>query len=130
MLPLFVSIHHVFPVQWLFHYLQHKQGLHSERINNLLLFKFTFTVANRCAIINTVRPFISLSKACWTRNSDSASKALVNSSSNNTLGFFNSALAIATLCFCPPESRTPLSPLNNKQLIHFYLPTRVLYPSA
>ena len=32
------------------------------------------------------------------------SKALVASSHNRTLGSAASALAIATLCFCPPES--------------------------
>lgn len=35
---------------------------------------------------------------------------LVASSSISILGSLRRALAIATLCFCPPESITPLSP--------------------
>lgn len=46
----------------------------------------------------------------WTRYSLSASSALVASSRSKTLGFVRSALAIAILCFCPPERRTPRSP--------------------
>ena len=38
------------------------------------------------------------------------SRAEVASSKINILGFFKSALAIATLCFSPPESFKPLSP--------------------
>ena len=36
--------------------------------------------------------------------SDSVSSAEVASSSNNILGSLTRALAMATLCFCPPES--------------------------
>ena len=39
------------------------------------------------------------------------------SSNINILGFFIIALAIASLCFCPPDKFTPLSP------------SSVLYPS-
>lgn len=46
----------------------------------------------------------------WTRYSLSASSALVASSRSKTLGFISRALAIAILCFWPPESRIPRSP--------------------
>ncbi|KAF8096687.1 hypothetical protein N665_0303s0012 [Sinapis alba] len=42
--------------------------------------------------------------------SDWLSKALVASSRSSTDGFFRTARAIAILCFCPPDSCTPLSP--------------------
>ena len=35
---------------------------------------------------------------------------LVASSNNKILGFFSNALAIAILCFWPPDNRTPRSP--------------------
>jgi len=38
------------------------------------------------------------------------SRADVASSNNKSLGFLNKAQAIEILCFCPPESFTPLSP--------------------
>ncbi|KAF8087756.1 hypothetical protein N665_0568s0017 [Sinapis alba] len=53
---------------------------------------------------------MSLSKASCSTHSDSASSALVASSRSNTVGFFSTALAIAILCFCPPDNCTPLSP--------------------
>ena len=46
----------------------------------------------------------------WTRYSLSASRALVASSNSKTLGSIRSALAIAILCFWPPESLNPRSP--------------------
>ena len=42
--------------------------------------------------------------------SDFESKLEVASSNNIILGFFSTALAIAILCLCPPESIVPLSP--------------------
>ena len=42
--------------------------------------------------------------------SDLESRLEVASSNNIILGFFSTALAIATLCFYPPESFNPLSP--------------------
>ncbi|KAL5774112.1 hypothetical protein ACOSP7_011669 [Xanthoceras sorbifolium] len=42
--------------------------------------------------------------------SDSASNALVASSSSRILRSFSMALAMAILCFCPPESCVPRSP--------------------
>ncbi|MCO5594159.1 hypothetical protein L7F22_048182 [Adiantum nelumboides] len=65
-----------------------------------------------------VRPSINSSRADCTTFSDSASRADVASSSSKIAGFFSTARAIATLCFCPPDSCTPLSP------------TCVLYPAG
>lgn len=48
----------------------------------------------------------------WTRLSLCASSADVASSSSSTLGSLASVLAMATRCFCPPESCTPPSPIN------------------
>ena len=42
--------------------------------------------------------------------SECMSSAEVASSSSKILGFLTTALAIATRCFCPPDSWTPLSP--------------------
>mmetsp|Transcript_39776 Transcript_39776/g.81447 ORF Transcript_39776/g.81447 Transcript_39776/m.81447 type:complete len:132 (+) Transcript_39776:198-593(+) len=52
----------------------------------------------------------SLSIAPCTKASLSASNALVASSSSSTRGALSNARAIAMRCFCPPDSRTPLSP--------------------
>mmetsp|Transcript_21830 Transcript_21830/g.55451 ORF Transcript_21830/g.55451 Transcript_21830/m.55451 type:complete len:88 (-) Transcript_21830:1835-2098(-) len=70
------------------------------------------TVERRCATITTVRSFcsIKLLMADCTCISLSASKALVASSSNSTLGCRTKARAMATRCFWPPESCTPRSP--------------------
>ena len=43
--------------------------------------------------------------------SDSESKAEVASSSIKNGEFFKIALAMAILCFCPPDSNVPLSPM-------------------
>ena len=51
-----------------------------------------------------------LSKAFWTTCSDLLSKAEVASSRINILGFINIALAIAILCFCPPDNLLPFKP--------------------
>mmetsp|Transcript_21460 Transcript_21460/g.42603 ORF Transcript_21460/g.42603 Transcript_21460/m.42603 type:complete len:126 (-) Transcript_21460:2092-2469(-) len=50
------------------------------------------------------------SRACWTWASLFASSADVASSKRRTSGLLKSARASATLCFCPPERATPLSP--------------------
>eukprot|EP00965_Chrysotila_dentata_P013135 433284-Pleurochrysis_carterae.AAC.1 len=50
---------------------------------------------------------ISLSSAAWTTRSLAVSSALVASSSSSTEGLRTSARAIATRCFCPPESLPP-----------------------
>ena len=55
-------------------------------------------------------PALALSRASWTIFSDLLSKAEVASSNSNIFGFLTRALAIATLCFCPPDNWVPLSP--------------------
>ena len=57
-----------------------------------------------------VRFFINSSNASCTSRSDSESKDDVASSNISMDGFFNSALAMAIRCRCPPESFTPRSP--------------------
>mmetsp|Transcript_25815 Transcript_25815/g.36045 ORF Transcript_25815/g.36045 Transcript_25815/m.36045 type:complete len:105 (-) Transcript_25815:1792-2106(-) len=61
---------------------------------------------------------MSTSRAFVTKNSDSASRADVASSSSSIFGLSRIARAMATLCFWPPLSCTPLSP------------TKVSYPSG
>jgi len=67
-------------------------------------------VDSRWAITIVVRPIINRSNASCTSCSDPASSALVASSRSSIVGFFNMALAMATRCFWPPDSCTPLSP--------------------
>mmetsp|Transcript_32894 Transcript_32894/g.52457 ORF Transcript_32894/g.52457 Transcript_32894/m.52457 type:complete len:99 (+) Transcript_32894:133-429(+) len=61
-------------------------------------------------MVITVLSSISFSKASCTKNSLSASNALVASSNRRIFGSFKMALAIANLCLWPPESICPLSP--------------------
>nr|ACR34457.1 unknown [Zea mays] len=68
------------------------------------------TVESRWAITRTVLPFIKESIASCTRYSLSASRALVASSRRSTRGFISKALAMAILCFCPPDNLIPRSP--------------------
>mmetsp|Transcript_101140 Transcript_101140/g.274876 ORF Transcript_101140/g.274876 Transcript_101140/m.274876 type:complete len:99 (+) Transcript_101140:398-694(+) len=67
------------------------------------------TVLRRCAIRITVTwpSEIIVSIADCTCLSDSASRALVASSSSKTFGLRTSARAMAMRCFCPPDSLTP-----------------------
>uniref|UniRef100_A0A0E0G344 Uncharacterized protein n=1 Tax=Oryza nivara TaxID=4536 RepID=A0A0E0G344_ORYNI len=67
-------------------------------------------VDRRCAITIVVRPIDARSRASCTTRSDSVSNALVASSRRRILGDFRIALAIAILCFCPPDIWTPRSP--------------------
>mmetsp|Transcript_6156 Transcript_6156/g.21640 ORF Transcript_6156/g.21640 Transcript_6156/m.21640 type:complete len:356 (-) Transcript_6156:151-1218(-) len=67
-------------------------------------------VLSLCAIAIDVRPTMSLSSASCTTFSLSLSSALVASSSSRMRGFFSTALAMATRCFCPPLSWIPRSP--------------------
>mmetsp|Transcript_13148 Transcript_13148/g.30303 ORF Transcript_13148/g.30303 Transcript_13148/m.30303 type:complete len:124 (-) Transcript_13148:979-1350(-) len=69
-------------------------------------------VLSRCAIVMVVFLFCSriLSSAACTFFSADESSAEVASSSSRTSGFFTIALAIATRCFCPPESCEPPCP--------------------
>ncbi|KAF6167538.1 hypothetical protein GIB67_031739, partial [Kingdonia uniflora] len=68
------------------------------------------TVLKRWATMTVVQLTIIKSNASYTTHSDSASSALVASSRSRIRGSFRIALAIATLCFCPPESCAPCSP--------------------
>ena len=67
----------------------------------------SITELTRCAIIILVQFFTSLLRALLIAKSVAVSTALVESSNINTLGFFTSALAIQSLCFCPPEKLLP-----------------------
>mmetsp|Transcript_33987 Transcript_33987/g.109127 ORF Transcript_33987/g.109127 Transcript_33987/m.109127 type:complete len:247 (-) Transcript_33987:1216-1956(-) len=58
----------------------------------------------------TVRPLEAPSIASCTSRSDSESRADVASSSSSTRGSASRARAMATRCFCPPDSLTPRSP--------------------
>lgn len=64
----------------------------------------------RWATLITVLPFIIVSSEAWTFFSFWLSKADVASSSNSLLGLLNMALAIAILCFWPPEICDPFTP--------------------
>mmetsp|Transcript_1607 Transcript_1607/g.2919 ORF Transcript_1607/g.2919 Transcript_1607/m.2919 type:complete len:100 (+) Transcript_1607:1517-1816(+) len=70
----------------------------------------SWIVTSRCAMVSTVRPFITLSSACCTTISLWRSSALVASSSSRILGFLMIARAMATRCFWPPLSWPPASP--------------------
>ena len=52
----------------------------------------------------------NLSKEACTNFSLSLSKAEVASSNSKIIGFFKKALAIASLCFYPPETGSSLAP--------------------
>mmetsp|Transcript_81269 Transcript_81269/g.169828 ORF Transcript_81269/g.169828 Transcript_81269/m.169828 type:complete len:155 (-) Transcript_81269:1513-1977(-) len=71
-------------------------------------------VESRCAMVMVVRPSEALlwrsSRAACTLFSDSLSKADVASSNKSSWGFLAKARAMATRCFCPPESWPPLMP--------------------
>ncbi len=65
---------------------------------------------SRWVMMNVVLSSRSSSRACCISYSVWVSTLLVESSMMSILGFFRRALAMATLCFCPPERVTPLSP--------------------
>ena len=67
-------------------------------------------VLKRCAIVITVRPFISLSRRSITSFSDSVSRAAVGSSKIKIGLFRTRARAIPMRCLWPPDSVSPLSP--------------------
>mmetsp|Transcript_6477 Transcript_6477/g.16079 ORF Transcript_6477/g.16079 Transcript_6477/m.16079 type:complete len:244 (-) Transcript_6477:1980-2711(-) len=67
-------------------------------------------VDRRWAMIMEVLPASTVLSAPCTAFSLSVSNALVASSSSMIEGFFIAARAMAILCFCPPDSCTPLSP--------------------
>ena len=68
------------------------------------------TVLSLWAITTLVLPSIALSSACWTSSWDYSSNADVASSRMRIFGSLMSALAIAILCFWPPDNIDPLSP--------------------
>ena len=63
-----------------------------------------------CATVTVVIPFVTLFKVFWISLSFLRSRAEVASSKSNILGFLRSALAIAILCFWPPEIWPPPDP--------------------
>mmetsp|Transcript_3327 Transcript_3327/g.7642 ORF Transcript_3327/g.7642 Transcript_3327/m.7642 type:complete len:103 (-) Transcript_3327:1686-1994(-) len=67
-------------------------------------------VERRCAMTRRVRFWPRASKASWMLFSVMLSRALVASSSSTIGGFFSKQRAIATRCFSPPDSLSPLSP--------------------
>ena len=54
-------------------------------------------------------------------DSDSESKNEVASSNNIIDEFFNIALAIDNLCFCPPDNFIPFSPIRVSYLFEVFL---------
>ncbi len=58
-------------------------------------------------MISLVVPGIAWAKACRILASVAVSTALVESSRISTLGFFIRALAMQSLCFCPPDTLVP-----------------------
>lgn len=63
-----------------------------------------------CAIMILVVPGRLFAIPSRILASVAVSTALVESSSMSTFGFFSKALAIQSLCFCPPETLTPPCP--------------------
>mmetsp|Transcript_27076 Transcript_27076/g.68247 ORF Transcript_27076/g.68247 Transcript_27076/m.68247 type:complete len:96 (-) Transcript_27076:1008-1295(-) len=61
-------------------------------------------------MMTVVRPLHMTSSASWMECSVVVSRALVASSRSTSLGPLRMVLAMATLCFSPPERRRPLSP--------------------
>ena len=58
-----------------------------------------------------VRPWLSSSRLSCILCSVTVSRAEVASSRMSILGFFKNTLAMDILCFWPPESMTPRSPI-------------------
>ena len=67
-------------------------------------------VLRRCAIVITVRPFISRSSASMTSRSDSVSSAAVGSSRIRIGLLRTNARAMPIRCRWPPDSVSPRSP--------------------
>ena len=75
-----------------------------------IILSASIIVDNLWAITNVVFLFDNFLRDFSIDFSVLESKADVASSKINIFGFFKSALAMATLCFSPPESLRPLSP--------------------
>ncbi len=73
-----------------------------------------------CATEIVVRPYMILSNAFCTISSFLLSKADVASSKSKTFGLRSRVLAIATLCFWPPEICEPFSPTFLSKPVLFY----------
>ena len=78
-------------------------------------------VLSRWAMMSTVRPLVARSRASCTTRSDSASNALVASSSTRMQGFLIKARAMAMRCFWPPESVAPRSPGFRNLVLSIYI---------
>mmetsp|Transcript_7772 Transcript_7772/g.8988 ORF Transcript_7772/g.8988 Transcript_7772/m.8988 type:complete len:124 (-) Transcript_7772:521-892(-) len=72
-------------------------------------------VPRRCAMTRHVLSDPSASRASWTEFSVTVSKALVASSSTTNGGSLSRHLAIAVLCFSPPDNLRPRSPTTVSQ---------------
>ena len=70
---------------------------------NMINHQQTLMVEIRCAMAILVLFSINALRLAWTNYSLAESKALVASSSNKMFEFFRMALAIAILCFWPPD---------------------------
>mmetsp|Transcript_18259 Transcript_18259/g.44833 ORF Transcript_18259/g.44833 Transcript_18259/m.44833 type:complete len:182 (-) Transcript_18259:1291-1836(-) len=68
------------------------------------------TVLSRCAMMMEDRPLDTSCSACMTFISDVVSSALVASSHSSTFGALSTVRAMATRCFSPPLTLSPLSP--------------------
>ena len=79
-------------------------------LSSTIILSALAAVDKRCAIIKVVLFFDIFSKFFCISFSVLVSKADVASSKKNILGFFRIVLAIATLCFSPPDNFNPLSP--------------------
>lgn len=76
-------------------------------LSNTRVFEQSFIIDSSCVtIIIVCFPFI-LSITCFIAYPVSLSKALVISSSKMIFEFLIRALAIPSLCFCPPLNFTP-----------------------
>mmetsp|Transcript_14703 Transcript_14703/g.22052 ORF Transcript_14703/g.22052 Transcript_14703/m.22052 type:complete len:124 (+) Transcript_14703:188-559(+) len=77
---------------------------------NTIMLSALRMVPSLCAMTRQVRAFPNTSSACWIEFSVRVSKAEVASSNTTKGGSFKRHLAIAALCFSPPESFNPRSP--------------------
>ena len=87
-------------------------------LSNTIILSASIIVDKRWAITRVVFELDNFLRDLSIDFSVFVSNADVASSKTNIFGFFKRALAIATLCFSPPESFNPLSP------------TKVSYPSS
>lgn len=82
----------------------------TEPLSNTTMISALTIVLKRCAIVMVVMPCEMSYSAFYTILSLIKSSADVASSSNNTLGLLMIALAMAILCFYPPERVCPAVP--------------------